>query len=74
MRKFIEILLALSPYHHHATLDVGMAAVAVAGLALSGGTMAVMASCASFIYFVLMIAKQIAAWYRIRKDKADAAS
>ncbi|MDE2233591.1 MAG: hypothetical protein KGJ90_05825 [Patescibacteria group bacterium] len=63
----LNSILHLSPRGPRAIADLSMGGVAFAGLIFEGGTLAAMASAASFVYFIIQIGKEIIVWLRSKK-------
>lgn len=64
----LDYIAQIPPRGPHALADGAMGSVAFAGLIFEGGTIAAMASAASFVYFAIQIVKEIAKWIRTKRQ------
>ena len=71
MNRIVDFLLRLPPHGPHATVDAAMGGVAFGSLVMQASIPTFAAGCVSFIYFCIMIGKEIAKWHQSRKDKAQ---
>ncbi len=69
MNWIVSTLLQLPPYGQHRTLDIGVGGLTLASFVADPSTITTLASGASFVYFLLMIGKQVAEWLAKRKQE-----
>lgn len=68
MNRIFNLVAQLPP---HRSLDIGMGSVATAALVVDPNIMTVLASGASFVYFIIMIGEKVVKWWKTQKDKRN---